>query len=134
MQDFRWLSRNLVDAIHGDLLRQFGGAGGVRDSNLIESALARPRQRLAYDPTSDFASLAAAYGFGLTKNHGYNDGNKRIGFMAMYVFLSLNGLELEALEEEVVEIMLDVAAGDLSEEELAAWLRDKLEPRSKSSV
>lgn len=119
----RWLSRKLVDAIHLDQLRQHGGAAGVRDDHALESALARPRNRWAYRPDSDLATLAAAYGYGLAANHGYNDGNKRVAFMAMYVFLGLNGQELEAPETEVVEVMLALAAGDLGEAELADWLR-----------
>ncbi|MCG8456900.1 MAG: type II toxin-antitoxin system death-on-curing family toxin [Holophagales bacterium] len=117
-----WLTRRDCDAIHFLQIREHGGASGLRDENALESALARPRQRLAYEPESDLAALAAAYGYGLASNHAYNDGNKRVAFLAMYVFLGLNGWELEAPEPEVVETMLALAAGHLEEEELRAWL------------
>ncbi len=119
-----WLRRRETDAIHFDQLRQHGGMPGVRDENALESALARPRNRWAYQPDSDLAALAAAYGYGLATNHGYNDGNKRVAFMAMYVFLGLNGWELDAPEPEVVEVILALAGGRLDEEQLADWLRD----------
>jgi death-on-curing protein len=93
----------------------------------LESALARPLNKLAYEPESDLASLAAAYGYGLATNHAYVDGNKRVAFMAMYVFLGLNGQELEATQAEVVDIMLAVADGRLGETELAAWVREHVE-------
>ncbi len=119
----RWIERLLIEAIHADLLRQHGGSGGVRDENLLESALARPRHRFAYEPAADFATLAAAYGFGLARNHPFVDGNKRTAFMAMFTFLGINGWELEALEVEVVRLMTSVAAREIEEPELAAWIR-----------
>ena len=122
-RELRWLSRRLLDAIHLDQFRQHGGSPGVRDESALDSALARPRDRWAYDPASDLASLGAAYGYGLARNHCYVDGNKRVAFMALYVFLGLNGWELEAREPEVVEVMLALAAGELGEEALAAWVR-----------
>lgn len=118
-----WLKRAWVDALHFRQLQRFGGRYGVRDENAIESALARPRQQWAYAEHNDLASLAAAYGYGLTRNHGYVDGNKRIGFVAMAVFLDLNGWTLHAPEPDVVRVMSAVAAGAMSEPELAAWLR-----------
>lgn len=126
----RWLSRRLVDAIHFDQLREHGGAAEVRDENALESALARPRDRWHYDPKSDLAGLAAAYAFGLARNHGYVDGNKRVAFLALYTFLALNGRELQASEPEVVEVMLALAAGKLAEDELAAWVRSHLDDAS----
>lgn len=122
MQEPVWLTRPIIDAIHADQVRLHGGASGVRDENALESALARPRQKLAYQPDSSLAALAAAYGYGLANNHGYNDGNKRIAFLAIYVFLGLNGKELDAAEEEVVEVMLAVASGRLNEDNLTAWV------------
>jgi death-on-curing protein len=123
----RWLTRRLVDAIHLDQLHEHGGSPGVRDENALDSALARPRNRWAYDPESDLAALAAAYGYGLATNHGYVDGNKRVAFMALYTFLALNGRELDAPEPEVVEVMLTLAAGELREDELASWAREPIE-------
>jgi death-on-curing protein len=96
---------------------------GVRDEDALESALARPRQKHNYEPEADMCSLAAAYGFGLARNHPYHDGNKRVAFVVMAVFLGLNGLEFTAEETEVVAVMLELAAGDLSEESLAEWTR-----------
>ena len=118
-----WLQRVWVDAIHFQQLQRFGGLYGVRDKNVIESALARPRNQWVYDNVTDIATLAAAYGYGLTRGHGYVDGNKRVGFVAMAVFLDLNGLSLEAPEPEVVRTMLAVAGGELAEAVFAAWVR-----------
>lgn len=118
-----WLSRVAVEAMHHDQLREHGGLPGLRDENAFESALARPRQRWAYEPESDLPALAAAYAYGLAANHPFNDGNKRIAFLAMVVFLGINGVEVEAPEEEVVAVMLDLASGDLGEGQLADWVR-----------
>ena len=126
MNDPVWLDRLMIEAIHFDQVRVHGGLPGIRDENALESALARPLHRRAYDSGSDFAELAAAYGYGLATSHPFNDGNKRIAFLAMYVFLGLNGLEIEAAETEVVDLMVAVASGQCGEEELADWLRDHI--------
>src|SRR3972149_5756002 len=91
-----WVDRLVVDAVHAQQLREHGGLHGVRDENALESALARPRNKWAYDPESDLATLAAAHGYGLATNHPYRDGNKRIAFLTMVIFLGLNGRDLEA--------------------------------------
>lgn len=122
-----WLQRVWVDAIHFQQLQRFGGLHGVRDGNVIESALARPRNLWAYDGVTDLATLAAAYGYGLTRGHGYIDGNKRVGFVAMAIFLDINGWSLQAPEPEVVQAMLAVASGELAEADLAAWVREHIE-------
>jgi len=119
----RWVSRLAVDAVHIDQLREHGGLPGIRDENVLESALARARNKWAYEETSDLAALAAAYGYGTTTSHPYRDGNKRIAFLAMMIFLGLNGHSLSSPESEVVSTMFAVADGRVSEEELAAWLR-----------
>jgi death-on-curing protein len=124
----RWLSRKLVDSIHSGQIHQFGGSPGVRDAGLIESALARPLNKWEYAEERDPCALAAAYGYGLATNHGYVDGNKRIGFLAMYVFLGLNGLELDSPEPEAVRIMLRVAEGACEEPELTDWVRQWARP------
>ena len=124
----RWMSRLVLEAIQFDLVRAFGGMQGLRDEHGLESALSRARQRANYEPTSDLASLAAAYGYGLVRDHPFNDGNKRAAFVTMAVFLELNGSRLEAPETEVVTVMLDVAAGSITEEQLADWLRSRLTP------
>jgi death on curing protein len=121
-----WVSRLVLDAVHLDLLRNHGGLSGLRDENALESALAHPRQRWAYGRKVDLAGLAAAYGFGLARSHPYRDGNKRIAFLAMAVFLGLNGYEIEAPETEVVTLMLRLAAGRTSEAALAKWIRAHL--------
>lgn len=124
-----WLTRRIVQAVHERQIREHGGRDGVRDEGLIASALARPQNRWGYSQDVDLPELAAAYGFGLTKNHGFIDGNKRVGYMAMYVFLGINGLDIEAPEEEVVILMTGVASGELGEDELAEWLRERVVPR-----
>ena len=124
-----WLARAEIDALHDASIREFGGLHGVRDAGLIESALARPINLWTYEPESDLAALAAAYAFGLAKNHGFADGNKRIGFLAMGAFLFINGQLLEAPESEAVLVMLELAAGERGEMELASWIREHLQPR-----
>jgi death-on-curing protein len=117
------VSRLVVDAVHSDLLLTHGGLPGLRDVDLLESALARPHQQFAYDETTDLAALAAAYGFGLARNHPYLDGNKRVAFVAMAVFLGLSGHEFTAAETEVVTTMVALASGSLDEDDLADWIR-----------
>lgn len=116
----------VVDAIHADQLREHGGLPGVRDENALESALARPLQKWTYGEERDIAALAAAYGFGLVKNHPYRDGNKRIGFLALATFLGINGHELTATDAEVVTVIVALASGNVTEEALAAWIREHL--------
>src|SRR3989337_1694300 len=91
-----WVERIVLDAVHLDQLREHGGLPGIRDENALESAVARPRQRWHYRPSSDLTTLAAAYGWGLVRSHPYQDGNKRIAFLAMAIFLELNGWGPEA--------------------------------------
>lgn len=124
------MSRLVVDAIHADQLREHGGLPGVRDENALESALARAQQRWHYAADVDLADLAAAYGFGLVRNHPYRDGNKRIGFLALVTFLGINGFDFDAPESEVVTEILLLAAGKRSEEQLAAWVRSHVSKRS----
>jgi death-on-curing protein len=116
----------VVDAIHADQIRQHGGLPGVRDENVLESALARPRQKWAYDRTSDIALLAAAYAFGFVRNHPYQDGNKRIGFLALMAFLGINGHDFESTDEDVVTTILALADGSLTEAQLTRWIRNHL--------
>jgi death-on-curing protein len=123
MKEPRWITRIVVDAVHFDQLREHGGLTGIRDENALESALARARNKWAHNKKSDLADLAAAYGFALTTSHPYRDGNKRIGFLTMFIFLGLNGYLLSAPEAEVVTTMLDVADNRWSEKKLAAWVR-----------
>lgn len=117
------MGRVVVDAIHTDMLLTHGGLRGVRSEGSLESALARPRQRFAYNEDPDLASLAAAYAHGLARGHPFADGNKRVAFVTMAVFLEINGLELKAEEVDVVTTMVALAAGALDEEALAEWVR-----------
>ena len=118
-----WLPRLAVEIIHREQIRQHGGQLGVRDEGLLDSALARPRNRWAYGEDPDLADLAAAYAHGLAGNHPFVDGNKRVAFLAAYTFLGLNDHDLEAPEPETVAVVGGLAAGELSEEEFAAWVR-----------
>jgi death on curing protein len=115
--------------VHLDLIREHGGLPGTRDEDALESALARPRQQCAYRPQPDLASLAAAYAFGIARNHPYHDGNKRIAFVTMAVFLGMNGQRFVATDEEVVAALLELAAGTLDENALANWIRSHLSTR-----
>jgi death-on-curing protein len=119
---WRWLSRRAVLAIHAEQIAEHGGAPGLRDGDLLDSAPARPRNRAAYDQP-DTADLAAAYGFALVRNHPFVDGNKRTGFVAAATFLLLNGCEIEASESAVVAAFRQLADGALTERQLADWFR-----------
>jgi len=125
----RWLSQVQILTIHSDQIQAHGGSLGLRDRGLLESALERPRNRFLYDSEADLPALAAAYGFGLSSNHPFVDGNKRVAFQAMYLFLGLNGFRIDASEEEVVTTILSLASGDLDESALADWLRHNISPR-----
>ncbi len=117
-----WIDPTVVYAVHEAQLAEHGGIVGIRDAGLLDSALARPENLAAYDKP-DVAALAAAYGYGISRNHPYLDGNKRTAFVAVELFLSLNGHELEADDAGCVLTMLAVAAGDQSEEAFAQWIR-----------
>ena len=123
MTEPEWLSKALILAIHDEQLAEHGGGTGVRDDGLLESALARPRNRFGYDAAVDLATLTAAYAFGLARNHPFIDGNKRSAFVAAEVFLDLNGMTLTASDENCVLTMLRLAAGEIEEDAFAAWLR-----------
>jgi death-on-curing protein len=118
----------MADTIHAEMIREHGGSPGVRagGDELIESALARPRHKYAYDPGADIADLAAAYLFGLAKNHGFVDGNKRVGFAAAATFLLLNGCGLTASEPDAYDAVIGVVEGTRTETELAGWIRANL--------
>ncbi len=121
------MPRLVIEAAHLDQLREHGGLTGIRDENALEGPLARPRQKWHYEPDTDLASLAAAYAFGLTKSHAFTDGNKRIAFLAAVIFLGLNGHGLAASDVEVVQVMIALADGSLSERQLAQWISGRLE-------
>ena len=121
-----WLSPELVIAIHDEQLAEFGGASGLRDAGALESALAHPLNRYHYGNTN-LASLAAAYGFGLSRNHAFVDGNKRTAFLAIVTFLGLNEVDFVVAEPEAVVVMLALAAGEIDEAGLTQWIADKLQ-------
>ena len=122
MKEPYWLTREECLALHEMMLSQYGGSEGLRDENMLESALAKPRQLFAYGKPTMF-DLAASYVFGVVKNHPFIDGNKRTGFMLGAGFLERNGYEFHASEAEAVVRTLALAAGELSESEFAAWLK-----------
>jgi death on curing protein len=118
-----WIDPAVLRAVHEEQLAEHGGAAGVRDEGLFESALARPRNLAQYG-TPDAASLAASYAFGLARNHAFVDGNKRTAFVACELFLALNGQLLVADDADCVLTMLALAAGDIDEDTFAQWLRE----------
>jgi death on curing protein len=122
-----WLERDLVIEMQVQLIQEHGGMRGLRDESLLDAALARPLNRFAYG-TPDIFELAAAYAFALAKTHAFVDGNKRIALAAADVFLQYNGYELIAEEAEAVAAFLDLAAGALTEEQLAGWFRTNAAP------
>jgi death-on-curing protein len=117
----KWLRQDVVLAVHQKTLREQGGLPGIRDLNMLESALARPRNTFQYAAKPSLYELAAAYGFGIAKNHPFMDGNKRVAFYTSVGFLRLNGLFLQATEVDAAVTFLDLAAGSVSEEGLALW-------------
>jgi death-on-curing protein len=123
-----WLDASILLAVHDEQLVEHGGISGVRDNGMFESALAKSQNLAAYGEP-DFAELAAAYGFGLAKNHPFLDGNKRTAFVAVELFLRLNGYVLEADDASCVLTMLAVAAGEIDEQNFAAWIRKNSVPR-----
>ena len=129
MTEPHWLSPTYVLSIHADQIQSHGGSLGIRARGLLLSALERPRNRFHYEPDTDLAALAAAYGFGISSNHPFVDGNKRVAFQAMYLFLGLNGFRIEAPEEDVVALILALASGELEESALADWIRNHIIPR-----
>jgi death-on-curing protein len=130
-----WLEKALVLAIHDRQLAEFGGSNGLRDPNLLESALARPQQLHAYgDPPPDLAQLAANLAFGLAHNHPFVDGNKRTAYVTYRTFLALNGADLEAKDEEKYLTMLALAEGKVKEKEFASWLGKHLRADTRGKV
>ncbi|MBK7719089.1 MAG: type II toxin-antitoxin system death-on-curing family toxin [Simplicispira sp.] len=120
---WRWVSQQALVLLHDESLAEHGGSPGLRDAGLLESALARPKNLAAYE-SPDHAALAASYGVGLAKNHAFVDGNKRAAFLAVGLFLYLNGFRLTASQAQATLTMLAVASGELSEAAFAAWLRE----------
>ncbi|MBK6789499.1 MAG: type II toxin-antitoxin system death-on-curing family toxin [Rubrivivax sp.] len=126
--NWRWVDRRALLLLHADSLAEHGGAAGLRDEGLLDSALARPLNLAAYGEP-DFAALAASYGVGLAKNHAFVDGNKRAAFLAVGLFLALNGQRLVASQVEATTTMLALAEGSLDEAGFADWIRRHTRPR-----
>lgn len=124
----QWLKVNELVYFHRELIREHGGLMGIRNSGALEAALARPRQRLHYEPGTTICELAASYGYGIARSHVFADGNKRIALVAIDVFLQLNGLTLVADEAETVVVITELAAGMLDESELAVWITENAQP------
>ncbi len=124
----KWLNRRIVETVHTEQLAEHGGGTGIRNEELLESALARSQQIYAYDDTADICTLAAAYGYGIAKNHPFVDGNKRTAYVTMLTFLLVNGYRLTAAMSDRYDTMLAVASGDMEESTLASWLRENTAP------
>jgi death-on-curing protein len=123
-----WLPLLAVHRIHRDQILQHGGRSGIRDEGLLESALARPRNRWEYGDDPDLADLAASYACGIVQDHPFVDGNKRTALMAAYSFLAINGRDLDAPEAETVAVMMALSAGELTEDRFAEWIRRYTRP------
>ena len=121
----KWITYDQAIAIHSRQLRRFGGAGGLRDEGMLQSALERPVNKWRYERAS-LTELAAAYAFGLAKNHAFVDGNKRIAFMTMMIFLRKNGIHFAPDQAQATKVILALASGEVSEQSLARWIADNL--------
>ena len=132
MSEPAWLDIDIVIDVHAEQLSLFGGAEGLRDKGLLESALARPVNKFAYGET-DLAVLAAAYGYGIARNHPFVDGNKRMAFAAIIVFLGLNDLEFKGDPADAAATILALAAGEVGEEALSRWIGAQLHLRTAAA-
>ncbi len=122
-----WLTGELVIAFHDIQLKQFGGPAGLRDRGMLESALGRAVNKWTYEG-AELPDLAAAYAYGIARNHPFVDGNKRAALLALVVFLDLNGIDFDVPETEIAAVILALAAGEIGEDGLARWIRDHLKP------
>lgn len=125
----KWVDKRALLLLHEESLAQFGGASGVRDAGLLDSALARPRNLFSYAPDTTLDAYAASYAYGLAKNHAFVDGNKRVAFLAIGVFLFINGYRLTASQVDAIETILGVASGAVSESDLAQWIASNMQKR-----
>ena len=128
MSQWKWVNRQVLLLLHDESLAEHGGAPGLRDEGLLDSALARPVNLALYEQP-DVASLAASYGVGLAKNHPFVDGNKRAAFLAVGMFLAVNGFRLRATQADATLTVMDVAAGVVDEAAFAQWIREHIKPR-----
>ena len=125
----RWITEQGLRILHDDSLAEHGGLPGVRDDGLLKSAQARAQNAHAHKPKTDLAALAAAYGFGLAKNHAFTDGNKRAALTAVGLFLEKNGFELRASNMDTYSAIMGLASGEIGEEEFAGWIRANIRPK-----
>ncbi|MGX4769475.1 type II toxin-antitoxin system death-on-curing family toxin [Bradyrhizobium guangdongense] len=123
-----WLTRRMIIAVHDEQLAIHGGASGLRDEGMLDSALDRPKNKWSYE-AADLPELAAAYAFGIARNHPFVDGNKRTSLLALYTFLGVNGIDFVVPEAEAAAIILSLAAGEVSEPNLVRWIRDNLDSK-----
>jgi len=128
MSQWRWIDQQVLLLLHDESLAEHGGAPGLRDDGLFDSALARPMNLALYEQP-DVAALAASYGVGLAKNHAFVDGNKRAAFLAVGLFLAINGFRLRATQADATLTVMDVAAGAIDEPAFAQWIREHIQPR-----
>jgi death-on-curing protein len=124
-----WIDKRALLLLHAESLTEFGGLQGRRDDGLLDSALARPQNLMSYKPETDIAALAASYGVGLARNHPFADGNKRVAFLSVGLFLAINGWRLVSSPVEATQIMLGVAAGEMEEHAFAQWIRAHMQAR-----
>ena len=122
MREPIWIDASALRLLHGESLAEFGGLPGMRDENLFLSALARPQNLFVYEGVTNISRLGAAYAYGLARNHPFNDGNKRVAFLAIGMFLAINGFLLKTEPAEAVNTMMALAAGNLTELDLASWI------------
>ena len=123
MTEPKWLTIQIITAIHDEQLAIHGGSAGLRDAGLLESALNRAKNKWAYE-SAELPEMAAAYGYGIARNHPFIDGNKRTSLLAIYTFLGVNGIDFVVPEADAAAMILSLAAGEVSEESLARWIRD----------
>ena len=128
----QWISKKALLLLHEESLAAFGGARGLRDEGLLDSALARPRNTHAYNTGSTVADLAASYGYGIAKNHAFVDGNKRAAFLSIGLFLAINGYRLTAHPVDAVQTILALASGELDQQGLAGWIQANMAPTRKA--
>ena len=133
MTEFRWLTPAMVLALHRESIARFGGSDGVRDEGLLDSALARPQHRAAYEEEVTVFTLAADYCLGIVKNHPFVDGNKRSGILAAATFLALNGYDFRPEETTIVQVIVGLAAGEVEPGILARWFADNSDKRPDES-
>lgn len=129
---WRWIDKNALLLLHAESLAEHGGPAGLRDEGLLDSALARPQHLITYGKKIDAAQIAAAYAYGLARNHPFADGNKRAAFMAAGLFLRINGYRLKASQMDATRAVISLAAAELDEAGFAQWLRERVEKNSKS--